>query len=153
MKMIGIVWNSLSFEFDIARKILTEEGGDINNSYVLDFTENKFKEFLLELYRDNPDYPMAGPLKVKQLVGKFQRNSVLVVEYELPNVKKQCWDNRKEKYVYEDVSKYKKVVRSRLREITETKYGKYEFETTFHSSDDEKEYQEMKEIIFKYVER
>lgn len=150
---MGIVWNSLSFEFDFVKEILAEEGGDINNSYVLDFTENEFEEFLLELYKDNPDYPMAGPLKVKQLVGKFQQNSVLVVEFDLPNVDKQCWDDKKKRYVYECVLKYKKVVRGRLREIIENKYGKYEFETSFHSSDDEKEYQEMKKLILKHMER
>lgn len=150
-RMIGIIWNPMNYDFEKALDVMKNNGALVNKTIKPMLTSREYKEFILDLYQVNPDYPTAGPLKVSQLVDKYQSNTIMIITYGLLDDASEILDEKKGRYVNKTISLFKKKVRASLAELIREHWGSYEFEISFHSNDDDKEYLELEEKIGKLI--
>ena len=142
---IGILWNTLNNNLMQEAINLIEENSQINECISIDL-QDKYKDFIYDIYRFNDEFEGIPYFKSCGLIDKYDSNTIVILNL-IVRVSNYIYYNGMKGYLFKEISELKNLIRKSFKNRIEN----YGYDTIFHLTVNEDEYRYTEEICKKYI--
>lgn len=145
VKCIGILWNTLNNNLMQEAIDLIEDYSKINECISIDL-QDKYKDFIYDIYQFNDEFEGIPYFKSCGLIDRYDSNTIVILNL-VVRVSNYVYYNGMKGYLFKEISELKNLIRKSFK----NKIENYGYDTIFHLTVNEDEYQYTDEICKKYI--
>ena len=142
---VGILWNTLNNDLMQEAIELIGQRSKINECIYIDLQE-KYKDFIYAVYHYNDEFEGIPYFKSCGLIDKYDSNTIVILNL-IVRVSNYIYYNKMKGYMFQEISDLKQFIRKEFKKRIEN----YGYDTIFHLTVDDDEYQYTDKICKKYI--
>lgn len=142
---IGIIWNTLSEEQKKEAVEIISSHSQINECIPVDL-EDQYRDFIYDIYYYNNEFEGIPYFKACAIIDKYDSNSIVILNL-IVRVSNIIYYNGLKGYLFKEISDLKQLIRKEFK----TRIKNYGYDTIFHLTVDDDEYEYTDSICRKYI--
>lgn len=142
---VGILWNSLNDEMMNEAIEMIKHYAEIENITFIDL-EDKYKEFIKDIYKYNSEYEGIPVIKAGILVDRYNSNTIAILNMVI-KVSNYIYYNKSKGFILKEISELKELIRKYFK----PKIRDYAYDNIFHLTVSKEENDYTNEVCKKYI--